>query len=267
VSHLQSSFSCTSEVKVNSDATEFSTISDQQLLPPLRQLCPYPIGRIFASGTSTCEAGGNLTNISRAGPVATASAADASWNANASQQEIAGAYGIIKQDAELDNQTAIRLKKALAERSDPTYSWCSNKCWTRLGFGNLPHRFAQESGCQTSSSPHSTRETLSALRHDPVSPAIGFLGSSNLTFAGLSKQARFDIDHDAAKSGTVVRRRVGADKWCLDISNEDRRHHDQAGTSRTDSADHIDVKMAYHLSHRREGRSLRYPERLRGPAL
>ena len=32
------------------------------------------------------------------------------------QQEIAGAYGIIKQDAELDNQTAIRLKKALAEK-------------------------------------------------------------------------------------------------------------------------------------------------------
>ena len=32
------------------------------------------------------------------------------------QQEIASAYGIIKQDAELDNQTAIRLKKALAEQ-------------------------------------------------------------------------------------------------------------------------------------------------------
>jgi hypothetical protein len=29
------------------------------------------------------------------------------------QQEIAGAHGIIKQDSELDNQTAIRLKKAL----------------------------------------------------------------------------------------------------------------------------------------------------------
>ncbi|WP_433971373.1 hypothetical protein [Tunturiibacter lichenicola] len=32
------------------------------------------------------------------------------------QQEIAEAYGIIKQDAELDNQTALRLKKALAEQ-------------------------------------------------------------------------------------------------------------------------------------------------------
>ena len=32
------------------------------------------------------------------------------------QQEIAEAYGIIKQDADLDNQTALRLKKALAEQ-------------------------------------------------------------------------------------------------------------------------------------------------------
>jgi hypothetical protein len=31
------------------------------------------------------------------------------------QQELASAYNIIKQDGELDNQTAVRLKKSLAE--------------------------------------------------------------------------------------------------------------------------------------------------------
>jgi hypothetical protein len=37
-------------------------------------------------------------------------------DADAPQQEIAEAYGIIKQDGELDNQTALRLKKGLAEQ-------------------------------------------------------------------------------------------------------------------------------------------------------
>jgi HKD family nuclease len=43
------------------------------------------------------------------------------------------------------------------------------------------------------------RHTLHAklyllFRHDPVSPSIGFLGSSNLTSAGLSKQRELNVD-------------------------------------------------------------------------
>jgi phosphatidylserine/phosphatidylglycerophosphate/cardiolipin synthase-like enzyme len=50
---------------------------------------------------------------------------------------------------------------------------------------------------------HSLHAKLYLLfRHDPVSPTIGFLGSSNLTFAGLSKQGELNVDvtdHDACK--------------------------------------------------------------------
>src|SRR5207237_1899794 len=40
------------------------------------------------------------------------------------------------------------------------------------------------------------------FRPDPISPTVGYLGSSNLTFAGLSQQGELNIDvvdYDACK--------------------------------------------------------------------
>ena len=38
------------------------------------------------------------------------------------------------------------------------------------------------------------RESAQEVGGDPVNPAIGFLGSSNLTLAGLSRQGELNVD-------------------------------------------------------------------------
>jgi SNF2 family DNA or RNA helicase len=96
------------------------------------------------------------------------------------------------------------------------------------------------------------------FRHDPVSPAIGFLGSSNLTFAGLSKQGELNVDmtdHDACEKLARWFDDRWSDKWCLDISNEIADIIDQSwARPEPIPPHHIYVKMAYHLSQEaREG--------------
>ena len=46
------------------------------------------------------------------------------------------------------------------------------------------------------------------LRHDPVSPSVGFLGSSNPTFAGLSKQGELIIGQSWASPDAIPPHRV-----------------------------------------------------------
>lgn len=175
------------------------------------------------------------------------------------QQDIAGAYGIIKQDAELDNQTAIRLKKALAEqfRLQLTLGAPTNPDETGL------RRLAAQIRAKKVIVKLHLRHTLHAklyllFRRDPVSPTIGFLGSSNLTFAGLSKQGELNVDvtdHDACEKLARWFNDRWGDKWCLDISNEIADIIDQSwARPEPIPPHHIYVKMAYHLSQEaREG--------------
>ena len=89
-------------------------------------------------------------------------------------------------------------------------------------------------------------------RPDPNNPTIGFVGSSNLTLAGLSKQGELNVDvldHDACNKLKAWFEDQWNDQWCLDISKELSEIID---TSRTREEPvppyHIYLKMAYHLS-------------------
>src|SRR5207244_4646741 len=67
------------------------------------------------------------------------------------------------------------------------------------------------------------RHTLHAklyllFRPDPISPTIGYLGSSNLTFAGLSQQGELNIDvldHDACQKLVQWFEERWEDRWCI----------------------------------------------------
>ena len=89
-------------------------------------------------------------------------------------------------------------------------------------------------------------------RQDPINPMIGYLGSSNLTLAGLAQQGELNVDvldSDAcAKLANWFEDRWG-DRWCLDISEELAEIIDESWASEKPTPPyHVYLKMAYHLA-------------------
>lgn len=94
-------------------------------------------------------------------------------------------------------------------------------------------------------------------REDRNNPITAFLGSSNLTFSGLSFQGELNVDvleHDATQKLKKWFQDRWADRLCVDISAElaDIIDESWAGEKETPPY-HIYLKMAYHLS--REARA------------
>lgn len=90
------------------------------------------------------------------------------------------------------------------------------------------------------------------FRPDPQSPTIGYLGSSNLTFAGLAKQGELNIDvldHDACNKLAKWFEDRWTDRFCIDISKE-LVEIINTSWARPEPIPpyHIYVKMAYHLA-------------------
>jgi hypothetical protein len=94
-------------------------------------------------------------------------------------------------------------------------------------------------------------------RNDIMNPKIGYLGSSNLTLAGLSQQGELNVDvrdHDAWDKLAAWFEDRWNDRFCIDISNDLVEIINQSW-ARPDLVPPylIYIKMAYHLS--REARS------------
>jgi SNF2 family DNA or RNA helicase len=90
------------------------------------------------------------------------------------------------------------------------------------------------------------------FRTYPVNPVVGYLGSSNLTLAGLSHQGELNVDvldNDAATKLAKWFEDRWNDRWCVDITEElvqiiaESRAREEAV-----SPYHIYLKMAYHLA-------------------
>ncbi len=90
------------------------------------------------------------------------------------------------------------------------------------------------------------------FRKDPVNPMIGFVGSSNLTFPGLSSQGELNIDVlDGDATNKLAKWFDGRwfDKFSIDITGDliDVIENSWAGDQEIPPY-HIYIKMAYHLS-------------------
>ena len=85
----------------------------------------------------------------------------------------------------------------------------------------------------------------------------GYVGSSNLTLAGLAKQGELNVDveeQDAAKKLAKWFKDRWEDRWCIDITQELIDIIDNSwAADRLVSPFHIYIKIAYHLS--REARA------------
>ncbi len=88
------------------------------------------------------------------------------------------------------------------------------------------------------------------FRPDPVNPTTGYLGSSNLTFSGLSSQGELNadvLDHDACRKLAKWFEDRWNDHWCIDISDELVQIIGESWAREEPIPPyHIYIKMAYH---------------------
>jgi hypothetical protein len=168
------------------------------------------------------------------------------------QQELEDAFSIIKQDGELDNQTALRLRKTVAEHFRRQLAVGAPNDCDEVGLRRLA---AQIKAGKVKVKLHLLYPLHAKLyllfRPDPINPAIGFLGSSNLTFAGLSCQGELNVDvmdFDACKKLAQWFEDRWTAPWCLDISKDLVEVIEQSWARAQPIAPYqIYIKMAYHL--------------------
>ena len=124
----------------------------------------------------------------------------------------------------LDNQTALRLKKKLAEefREQLTTGAPSNE--DEKGLQRLARQLEAKKVVVKLFLKHTLHAKLYLLfRSDPINPIVAYLGSSNLTQAGLSRQGELNVDvldHDACQKLAGWFEDRWNEHWCVDISQE-----------------------------------------------
>jgi superfamily II DNA or RNA helicase len=169
------------------------------------------------------------------------------------QDELRQVMRLAKYDSGMDNQTALRLKKKLAEefREQLTVGTPTNE--DEVGLRRLATQIKAKKVVVKLFLRHPLHAKLYLLfRPDPVNPTTGYLGSSNLTFSGLSSQGELNIDvldHDACNKLAKWFEDRWNDRGGIDISDEVVRIIGESWAREEPIPPyHIYIKMAYHLS-------------------
>lgn len=153
----------------------------------------------------------------------------------------------------IDNQKAASIKKKLAQefKDQLTFGIPTEK--DEIGLRKLSQQLKDKKVIVKLFLKHQLHAKLYLLfRHDKINPIIGYLGSSNLTLAGLRDQGELNIDvldHDASMKLSKWFNDRWDDRWCIDISKELIEVIDNSwAADRLVLPYHIYLKMAYHLS-------------------
>src|SRR6266545_583096 len=174
------------------------------------------------------------------------------------QEELRESLSLLPRVEGIDLQTAVRLKRRLAEEFREQLTLGAPTAGDEAGLRRLAAQLRAGKVVVKLFLRHPLHAKLYLLfRSDPINPIVGYLGSSNLTFAGLSQQGELNVDvldHDAClKLAAWFEDRWG-DRFCLDISTELLEAIDQSWAREEVYSPYlVYLKMVYHLA--REARA------------
>jgi superfamily II DNA or RNA helicase len=175
------------------------------------------------------------------------------------QDEVRELFSLVGEDGGVSNQVAVRLKKRLAEefRRQLTIGAPTNE--DEAGLRRLAAQLRDKKLVVKLFLRHPLHAKLYLLfRADYDNPVTGYLGSSNLTFSGLSGNGELNVDvldHDATDKLARWFEDRWEDKFCLDISADLIGIIEESWAREALVPPYsIYLKMAYHLSQEaREG--------------
>ena len=169
-------------------------------------------------------------------------------------ENLRDALSLVDRPSGIDNQTANRLRVQLAEqlRQQLTIGAPTN------ADERILRQLAEQLRARKVVVKLFLRHPLHAklyllFRNDPINPIVGYLGSSNLTFAGLSAQGELNVDV-LDQDATVKLKQWFEDRWndrfCVDITDELLQIIEESWAREALIPPyHVYLKMAYHLSH------------------
>ncbi|MCF8120620.1 MAG: NgoFVII family restriction endonuclease [Deltaproteobacteria bacterium] len=169
------------------------------------------------------------------------------------QEQLREVLSLTSQDRRMDNQSAVRLKKRLAEEFRRQLTFGAPNDEDEAGLRRLARRLREKKVIAKLFLRHPLHAKLYLLfRTDPINPIIGYLGSSNLTLSGLIGQGELNIDvldNDATQKLSQWFEDRWNDHFCLDISKElIQTIKDSWAREDLIPPYHIYIKIAYHLS-------------------
>jgi len=155
---------------------------------------------------------------------------------------------------DIDNQTAIRLKKQIVEDLRNQLTWGTPTNSDEKNLRKLAGQLKEKKVIVKLYLRHPLHAKLYMHhRKDNHTPLLSYIGSSNLTMAGLKKQGELNVDvleQDAAMKLSKWFENRWDDRYCIDISEELIEVLNESWASeKILSPYYIYIKIAYHLSH------------------
>lgn len=169
------------------------------------------------------------------------------------REQLHRALSLTDVEWEVDQREAIRLKKRAAQEFRDQLMMGAPTNEDEAGLRRLSRQLKSKKLAVKLFLRHPLHAKLYLIHQaNPNLPTVGFLGSSNLTLAGLRYQGELNVDvldHDATEKLKRWFEEMWGDRFCLDISTELVQLIDESwAREELISPYHIYLKIAYHLS-------------------
>lgn len=169
------------------------------------------------------------------------------------QEQLLESFSLLGEPPTISQAEVIRLKQKLAQEFRTQLTIGAPTALDESGLRKLASQLRSRKVVVKLFLRHQLHAKLYlCFRADSNNPRTAFLGSSNLTLGGLSRQGELNVDvldHDSTSKLEKWFNDRWDDRWCLDITEELIKVIEESW-ARIDPPPpyHVYVKMAYHLA-------------------